>query len=147
MESTASGAPAWSIYVALTVLCWGSYGVLLHTGQVAMEDPENGRYKAFLFVGLAYVLTAVLAPALALWLKGADWDMTSSGASWSLIAGVAGAVGAFSVLLAFGAKGSPAVVARRRAPGGEHGRGGPAGVGRRGWAAVASGARRGGSPC
>lgn len=110
MESTASGAPAWSIYVALTVLCWGSYGVLLHTGQVAMEDPENGRYKAFLFVGLAYVVTAVLAPALALWLKGADWGVTSSGASWSLIAGVAGAVGAFSVLLAFGAKGSPAVV-------------------------------------
>jgi drug/metabolite transporter (DMT)-like permease len=30
--------------------------------------------------------------------------------SWSLAAGIAGAVGAFCVLLAFGAKGSPAVV-------------------------------------
>jgi drug/metabolite transporter (DMT)-like permease len=30
--------------------------------------------------------------------------------TWSLIAGIAGAVGAFCVLLAFGAKGSPAVV-------------------------------------
>jgi drug/metabolite transporter (DMT)-like permease len=29
---------------------------------------------------------------------------------WSLIAGIAGAVGAFCVLLAFGAKGTPAVV-------------------------------------
>ena len=35
---------------------------------------------------------------------------TSSGMWWSLIAGIMGAIGAFGVLLAFGAKGSPAVV-------------------------------------
>jgi len=34
-------------------------------------DPSVARYKAFLFVGLAYFLTAVLAPLFLLMLKGA----------------------------------------------------------------------------
>jgi len=45
-----------------------------------------------------------------LWLRQSDWAMTPSGMGWSLLAGVVGAVGAFSVLLAFGAKGTPSVV-------------------------------------
>jgi drug/metabolite transporter (DMT)-like permease len=71
----------------------------------------NGRYKAFLFVGIAYFLTAVLAPLALLMGKGAAFTgYTSAGSWWSLIAGIAGAIGAFGVLLAFGAKGSPSVV-------------------------------------
>ena len=107
-ETTAAGS--WGPFVALTICMWGTYGVLLHAGQGAMGDPENGRYKAFLFVGIAYLLTAVLAPAALLWLRQSDWAMTPSGMGWSLLAGVVGAVGAFSVLLAFGAKGTPSVV-------------------------------------
>jgi len=84
--------------------------VFLHTGQMGMKDAVNGRYKAFLFVGLAYFLTAVLAPLAILLLRGADWNYPKSGMVWSLIAGVAGALGAFCVLLAFGAKGTPSVV-------------------------------------
>jgi drug/metabolite transporter (DMT)-like permease len=42
--------------------------------------------------------------------QGAEWSFTGGGVTWSLVAGVVGAVGAFSVLLAFGAKGTPAVV-------------------------------------
>jgi len=38
------------------------------------------------------------------------WNYPTNGLWWSLIAGVVGAVGAFGVLLAFGAKGTPAVV-------------------------------------
>ena len=75
-----------------------------------MADPLNGRYKAFLFVGIAYFLTAVLAPLAVLLLNGASWKYPPAGMAWSLLAGIAGAVGAFCVLLAFGAKGSPAVV-------------------------------------
>lgn len=100
----------WLTFSLMTAVCWGLYGVLLHTGQVAMGDPENGRYKAFLWVGIAYILVAVLAPAGLLVAKGASWGMSSSGIGWSLVAGAAGAVGAFGVLLAFGAKGHPAVV-------------------------------------
>ena len=75
-----------------------------------MGDPVNGRYKAFLWVGLAYFLVAVLAPLAVLLVKGASWSFTGRGVSWSLLAGIVGAAGAFGVLLAFGAKGAPAVV-------------------------------------
>ncbi|MCW8132464.1 MAG: hypothetical protein KIS92_19105 [Planctomycetota bacterium] len=100
----------WLIFAMMTVVSWGLYGAFLHTGQMGMADPENGRYKAFLFVGIAYFLTAVLAPAGMLMARGAGWSMPTQGMLWSLIAGIVGAVGAFCVLLAFGAKGSPVVV-------------------------------------
>ena len=104
------GAGSWLPFVGITILTWGAYGVLLHTGQIEMADPQFGRYKAFLFVGIAYLLTAVIAPVILLWSKGADGSFTTAGVTWSLLAGVAGAAGAFCVLLAFGAKASPAVV-------------------------------------
>ena len=100
----------WLMFSLLTVASWGVYGVFLHTGQMGMSDPVNGRYKAFLFVGIAYFITAVLAPAGMLLVKGATWTFPAKGAWWSLIAGIVGAIGAFGVLLAFGAKGTPAVV-------------------------------------
>ena len=100
----------WLVFALVTVASWGVYGVLLHTGQTAMGDAANGRYKAFLFVGIAYFLTAVLAPLVALLLNGASWRMPMTGMGWSLAAGIVGALGAFCVLLAFGAKGTPAVV-------------------------------------
>jgi uncharacterized membrane protein YeaQ/YmgE (transglycosylase-associated protein family) len=106
-----SAGLTWLAFALMTVACWGVYGVFLHTGQVAMQDPVNGRYKAFLFVGLAYFLTAVLAPLGMLLVKGAAFSgYTPRGMTWSLIAGIVGAAGAFGVLLAFGAKGTPAVV-------------------------------------
>jgi drug/metabolite transporter (DMT)-like permease len=100
----------WLAFALMTVVTWGVYGVFLHTGQMGMKDAANGRYKAFLFVGLAYFLTAVLAPFVVLMARGADWNYPKAGMVWSLIAGIAGALGAFCVLLAFGAKGTPAVV-------------------------------------
>ena len=100
----------WLAFALMTVASWGVYGVLLHHGQLSMQDQANGRYKAFLFVGIAYFLTAVLAPIAVLMINGASWQMPAKGMGWSLVAGIAGAAGAFCVLLAFGAKGSPAVV-------------------------------------
>ena len=100
----------WLIFSLMTVISWGVYGILLHSGQVGMSDPINGRYKAFLFVGIAYFLFAVLAPLGLLALNGASWRFPVAGMWWSLLAGIVGAIGAFCVLLAFGAKGSPAAV-------------------------------------
>ena len=100
----------WLMFALLTVSCWGLYGIFLHSGQLGMADPVNGRYKAFLFVGIAYFLVAVLAPLAILAASGADWHYPARGMTMSLIAGTVGAVGAFGVLLAFGAKGTPAVV-------------------------------------
>jgi hypothetical protein len=115
MTMTSANPPApsglgWLAFAALTVGCWGLYGVFLHSGQAAMSDPVNGRYKAFLWVGLAYFLTAVLAPLALLLARGASWDYPLKGIGWSLVAGILGAAGALGVLLAFGAKGTPAVV-------------------------------------
>src|SRR5512134_3197922 len=109
-DTPAASGHTWLMFTLVTVLSWGVYGILLHKGQVAMGDPVNGRYKAFLFVGVAYFLTAVLAPLALLMARGADWNFPAKGLWWSLIAGTVGAVGAFGVLLAFGAKGTPAVV-------------------------------------
>ena len=107
-DSSASANYTWLGFTLLTVVTWGVYGILLHKGQVTMGDPANGRYKAFLFVGIAYFLTAVLAPLLLLLAKGTAFSgYTASGSWWSLIAGIAGAIGAFGVLLAFGVKGKP----------------------------------------
>ena len=100
----------WLIFALMTVASWGVYGILLHGGQIGMADPVNGRYKAFLFVGIAYFLTAVLAPLAMLVFAGSDWNFPVKGAWLSLVAGIVGAVGAFCVLLAFGAKGTPAAV-------------------------------------
>jgi len=100
----------WLAFALMTVVSWGVYGVFLNTGQANMGDPVNGRYKAFLFVGLAYFLTAVLAPLAILVTSGASWQMPVKGMGWSLLAGIVGAIGAFCVLLAYGAKGSPTVV-------------------------------------
>ena len=100
----------WLLYVLLTVICWGVYGVFLHTGTLGMADPADGRIKAFLIVGVAYFLTAVVAPLVILKLNGASWSFPAKGLWWSLIAGIVGAIGALGVLLAFGAQGKPTVV-------------------------------------
>jgi hypothetical protein len=101
----------WLAFAMLTVFTWGVYGLCLHTGQTAMGgEPGSARMKAFLFVGVAYFLIAVLAPVGILLAKGSGWAMTGKGITWSLIAGIAGALGALGVLLAFGAKGTPPVV-------------------------------------
>ncbi|MEE8587248.1 MAG: hypothetical protein V3T83_20605 [Acidobacteriota bacterium] len=112
MEPSNAAQPGltWLVYALMTVFSWGVYGILLHAGQLQMGDPVNGRYKAFLFVGVAYFITAVLAPLLFLMASGSNWSFPAKGMGLSLAAGIVGAIGAFCVLLAFGARGTPAVV-------------------------------------
>lgn len=109
-EQAGGGGLNWLGFALMTVVTWGVYGVFLNVGQASMGDAVNGRFKAFLFVGLAYFLTAVLAPIAVLLINRADWQMPAKGMGWSLMAGIVGAIGAFCVLLAYGAKGSPPVV-------------------------------------
>jgi hypothetical protein len=112
-DNSQSPGATWLVFALMTVVSWGVYGVFLHTGQTQMAggDPAAARYRAFLFVGIAYFLTAVLAPLALLMIKGNAFSgYTASGMTWSLIAGIVGAIGAFGVLLAFGAGGKPGVV-------------------------------------
>jgi hypothetical protein len=93
----------WLYFVLLTILCWGVYGNLMHTGSLEMKDPQLGRIKAFFWVGVAYFITAVVLPALWIVKAGGSWKMPSAGILWSLLGGTAGAVGAFGAILGLGA--------------------------------------------
>ena len=100
-------------FALLTGVCWGTYGVCMHIGSSNMGDKENGRIMAFLWVGLAYFITAVVAPIIILKLKEGNvafWTYPAKGWQWSLFAGTLGAIGALGVLLAFGKMPSPAYV-------------------------------------
>jgi hypothetical protein len=95
----------WITYALLTVASWGVYGVLLHKGRSNMPmGPEaaHAGLKAFLFVCLAYALIGVAALAV-LKMRGTNWSFSNGGITWSLIAGGAGAIGAFTLVLALGA--------------------------------------------
>ena len=68
-------------------------------------------FVVFRNVNLLNGALVALAPLLLLMVKGAAWsDYSGKGMAWSLIAGIVGAIGAFGVLLAFGAGGKPGVV-------------------------------------
>lgn len=91
-----------------TVVCWGLYSVLLHKGSVLMSagvtgDMTGARMKAFLMVGIAYFIVGIVGPVLIM--KARDIPMTAAsfpmgGVWWSLLAGLAGAVGAYFLLMA-----------------------------------------------
>ena len=89
--------------VLATAFFWGVYGPLLHWGSTAMG---SDRMRAFLCVGAAYVVVAVLAPVLYITLSGHDkagglmLGWTGKGIWWSFVAGAAGALGAFFLLVA-----------------------------------------------
>lgn len=65
-------------------------------------EAAHAGLKAFLFVCVAYALIGLAALAL-LKLRGTNWSFSNGGVTWSLVAGVAGAVGAFTLVLALGA--------------------------------------------
>jgi hypothetical protein len=104
---------SWQTYALMTVLFWGVYGVLLHMGRgfmpgVTPPSPEgaNAGLKAFLMVCGAYAITGVIAIAV-LKARGSAFTFTSTSISWSLVAGLAGALGAFTLVLALGAAATP----------------------------------------
>lgn len=94
--------------IALTALCWGAYGPMLHKGQSKMG---GSRLRPFFCVGLAYFVIAVVVPGLLLG-QIADPGSFSSvpGILWSLAAGATGAVGALGIIYAFNFGGKPIFV-------------------------------------
>jgi len=96
----------WLLFALLTVITWGVYGVLLHTGRSGMPggaEMGNAGLKAFLWVGVAYFVVAIVGPIAVLKMRGTNWSFTGAGITWSFIAGTAGAIGAFTLVLALGA--------------------------------------------
>ena len=93
--------------VALTICCWGSYGPVLHRGQVAMK---GSRLRPLLCIGIAYFLIAVLVPLALLGPLGDEGSWNVGGIAWSVAAGSLGAVGALGAILAFSLGGKPFTV-------------------------------------
>jgi hypothetical protein len=92
--------------IALTALCWGAYGPVMHIGREAMHSA----LRAFMCVGAAYFLIAVIVPAALLARSGEKGGWTTTGVLWSLVAGACGALGALGVILALTAGGKPIYV-------------------------------------
>lgn len=94
--------------IALTVLCWGAYGPVLHQGQHGLD---SSRLKPLICVGIAYFVVAIIVPTVLLTKQGqlrGGWSL--SGTSWSLLAGTAGALGALGIIIALSSGGSPVYV-------------------------------------
>jgi hypothetical protein len=98
-------------FTFFTAICWGVYGPTLKQGVDAMTGSDtNLRMRAFIGVGLAYFLLAVVIPIMWLSFKGEKGGWTTKGLCWSLTAGTAGAIGALGLILALGFGGSPIYV-------------------------------------
>jgi drug/metabolite transporter (DMT)-like permease len=92
----------WLVYVALAGLSWGTYVPIIFYGGSELGGKSLSRMVAILCVGVAYFVIGVLLP---LWYllstDRKDWPaFTTSGLVFSLLAGVAGAVGALCVVFA-----------------------------------------------
>ena len=94
----------------MTVFAWGVYGILLGLGRINLlsdaagkADAPNAGLKAFLVVGVAYFVVAIIGPGLVLMLSKTNWSFTKGGIYWSFAGGAAGAIGAFTLILALGA--------------------------------------------
>jgi hypothetical protein len=92
--------------IALTALCWGVYGPVLHIGQEAMHSA----LRPFMCVGAAYFLIAVIVPAALIARGGEKGSWTMTGVIWSLAAGACGAFGALGVIMALSFGGRPIYV-------------------------------------
>lgn len=109
-KKTAPNLLLVALSIALTAACWGSYGPVLHRGQMKMS---GSKLRPFMCVGLAYFAVAVILPFFLLEYfpeKGAfDWAHRG-GLGWSLFAGTVGALGALGIIYAFNFGGKPIFV-------------------------------------
>lgn len=105
----------WLVFVAMAALSWGAYVPSIHHGQLAFggRANPNAPMRAFLFVGLAYFLMAVVIPGF--WLlthdEAGDGGFNVKGSTISTIAGMLGALGALGVIFALKSGGKPLYVA------------------------------------
>jgi hypothetical protein len=96
-----------ALAIALTALSWGSYGPVLHLGQMKMQ---GSRLRPLLCVGLAYFVIAVVAPLAMMPAFPEPGGWLNLGAFWSLAGGAAGAIGALGIIMAFTFGGKPIYV-------------------------------------
>ncbi len=94
----------WLAFVLASILCWGLYGIVLHSGQMALGSSPM---RALLCVGLAYFVIGILIPGGVLTLQGEQGAFNAKGFSLAGFAGVLGAMGALGIIYAFQSGGKP----------------------------------------
>jgi drug/metabolite transporter (DMT)-like permease len=97
----------WIAFVIGAGLCWGTYVPLIQQGQKELK----GAYGAFLCVGLAYFLIAVLLPLGMMFTGQEKPTWTGNGILYAVLAGSAGALGALCVIFAIKSGGNKLYVA------------------------------------
>lgn len=102
----------WIFFVVGAFLSWGCYVPVLHEGQTAIGggNPKNGALRAFLCVGLAYFVTAVVVPLVVMYFTGEQMGMSGRGFTFSFLGGVLGAAGALCIIFALKSGGTPMYV-------------------------------------
>lgn len=104
----------FAVFCALCVaLCWGLYGPTLTNAR--SPNREWGPFKPYLFIGVAYLLIAIVGGALMMKLVWSDnFDYTGKffpAMQWGFLAGCLGALGALGLTFALTkAGGKPAYV-------------------------------------
>jgi uncharacterized membrane protein len=105
----------WIAFVLGAVLSWGAYVPVLHEGQTALGEgkPGAGAVRAFICVGLAYLITAVIIPLFLIFsgVAGEPLQFNARGFSFATLGGIAGAAGALCIILSLKAGGKPLYVA------------------------------------
>src|SRR5262245_57939647 len=112
----------WWMFVVGAIVSWGVYVPVLHEGQASMGGgkPSDGAIRAFLCVGIAYFVTAVIIPLLALSLgfagdetlefQAKDGGINSRALTFATLAGVFGAAGALCIIFSIKFGGTPLYV-------------------------------------
>jgi hypothetical protein len=97
------GSNVWLLYVLMAGLCWGTYVPLVAFGGKNLSAPGHpmaGRYAAFLCVGVAYLVIAVVFPLARSFSIGEPIPAKPVGLVFAGLAGAAGALGALGVIFA-----------------------------------------------
>lgn len=103
------------LFIAGAALSWGVYVPTVHNAQIALKSP----LRAFLFVGVAYFLTAVIIPAIFVFLLNYDPTVKPGNTPnfnfvpcmIGLAGGILGAAGALCIIFAVANGGNPLYVA------------------------------------
>ncbi len=106
-KSTSVNFPLMVIAILGAVVSWGSYGPVLHKGQMKMG---GSRLRPFLCVGIAYFIIAVAMPLMLIAVLKTSGEWNTPGLLWSLAGGAAGAIGALGLIYAFNFGGKPIFV-------------------------------------
>ena len=103
---------SWLFFVAGAVLTWGAYVVTIDHGRTKLAEgvprpfTANAAMRAFLFIGLAYFVMAVIVPGIYLKMfpipEAQDPGFNLKGSVLSTIAGILGAAGALCIVFAVG---------------------------------------------